>query len=99
MLIVAGKIRMQPGTRDQFFEAVAPMVAATLQEQGCNTYAFTPDPNDEQLIRLYELWDSEEALAIHMESTHMAEWRRRSANLPVTNRDLHVYTVSGVRPL
>ena len=99
MLIIAGEIRMQPGTRDQFFEAVAPMVAATLGEPGCRTYAFTPDPDDADLVRLYELWDDEESLAGHMASPHMAEWRQRSATLPVTGRDLHKYTIADAQPL
>ena len=90
---------MQPGTRQQFFDAVAAMVAATRQEAGCHVYAFTPDPDDDDLIRLYELWDGEESLAGHMASPHMADWRRRSASLPVTGRDLQLYTVSHVRPL
>jgi len=94
MLIIAGEIRMEPGTRDQFFEAVAPMVAATLDEPGCRTYAFTPDPNDGDLVRLYELWDDDDALQGHFESQHMAEWRARSARLPVTARNLHKYTIS-----
>ena len=54
---------MQSGTRDQFLAAVAPLVAATLLEDGCHTYAFTPDPDDADLIRLYELWDDEASLA------------------------------------
>ncbi len=73
------------------------MVAATLQESGCRSYAVTPD--DDDLIRLYELWDDEAALAGHMASPHMVDWRRRSAGLPVTNRDLKCYTVSDVRRL
>ena len=99
MLIVAGEIRMQPGTRDQFFEAVAPMVAATLLEPGCRTYAFTPDPDDDDLIRLFELWDDDAALAEHMASAHMAEWRERGASLPTESRDLHVYTIAETRRL
>jgi len=99
MLIIAGEIRMQPGTRQLFFDAVAPMVAATLQEAGCHAYAFTPDPDDDDLVRLYELWDGEESLAGHRASPHMADWRRRGASLPVTSRDLKLYTVSDVRPL
>jgi len=63
MLIIAGDIRMQPGTRQQFFDAVAPMVTETLLEPGCRAYAFTPDPDDDDLIRLWELWDDEDALA------------------------------------
>ena len=73
MLIVAGEISMRPGTRQQFFDAVAPMVAATLQETGCRSHAFTPDPDEHDLIRPYELWDDEEALAGHMAPSHMAD--------------------------
>ncbi len=99
MLIIAGEIRMEPGTRDQFFEAVAPMVAATLEEPGCRTYAFTPDPTDGDLVRLYELWTDDESLQGHFESQHMAEWRARSAALPVADRNLHKYTISDSIPL
>jgi quinol monooxygenase YgiN len=99
MLIIAGEIRMEPGTRDQFFEAVAPMVTATIDEPGCRTYAFAPDPNDADLVRLYELWDDEESLRGHVESQHMADWRARSAKLPVAARNLHKYTISDSTPL
>lgn len=99
MLIIAGEIRMQPGTRHQFFEAVAPMVEASVAEPGCRAYAFTPDPNDDDLIRLWELWDDDAALAAHASSEHMAAWRERGRDLPVASRDLHVYTVTNVAPL
>lgn len=99
MLIIAGNIHVQSGSRDRFFEAVAPMVEATLTEPGCRAYAFTPDPNDETLLRLWELWDDEDALAGHFASTHMAEWRQRSSELPITSRDISKYTVSDVSPL
>jgi quinol monooxygenase YgiN len=99
MLIIAGEFRMQPGSRDLFFEAVAPMVAATLEEPGCRAYAFTPDPTDGDLIRLWELWDDEDALADHFASTHMAGWRARSADLPITSRVVDKYAVAGVTRL
>ena len=99
MLIVAGEIRMQPGTRAQFLEAVAPMVAASLAEAGCRTYAFTPDPDDDDLIRLFELWDDEAALESHRASAHMATWHERGRTLPVAGRDLNLYTVADTRPL
>jgi len=99
MLIVAGEIRMQSGTRDTFFESVAPMVEATLLEPGCRAYAFTPDPVDDTLIRLWELWDDEEALASHFDSAHMAEWQARARELAVTDRDINKYTVADVTRL
>ena len=99
MLIIAGEFRMQPGTRHRFFEAVAPMVEATLTEPGCRAYAFTPDPDDDDLVRLWELWNDEDALAGHFSSEHMAAWRERAAVLPVVSRDVNKYTVTDVSPL
>jgi quinol monooxygenase YgiN len=99
MLIIAGEFRMRPGTRDLFLDAVAPMVAATLEEPGCRAYAFTPDPGDGDLIRLWELWDDEDALAGHFASAHMADWRARSGDLPITLRMVDKYTVSDVERL
>jgi quinol monooxygenase YgiN len=99
MLIVAGEIRMRPGTRHQFLTAVAPMVAASVVEPGCRAYAFTPDPDDDDLLRLYELWDDEAALAGHARSEHMAAWRERGRDLPVVSRDLQVLTIADARPL
>jgi quinol monooxygenase YgiN len=99
MLIVAGEIRMQSGTRDQFLEAVRPMVAASILEEGCRTYAFTPDPDDDDLIRLYELWDDEDAIAGHVASDHMAAWVEARAALPILSVDIMKYTVTEGVPL
>ena len=99
MIIVAGTFRMQPGSRSRFLEQVAPMVAASLEEPGCRVYAFTPDPDDADLIRLYELWDHQEALDQHFASEHMAAWQERAASLPIMSRDIMCYTVTDARPL
>lgn len=99
MLIIAGTITVDPDHRDAMLEAVAPMVAASRAEAGCREYVFTPDPDDPAVIRLFELWDGEDALTEHFASKHMAEWRARSADLPVQGRDLMKYTVSGSVPL
>ena len=99
MLIIAGTLTVDAEHRGAMLESVKPMVEATLAESGCQAYAFTPDPDDPGLVRLYELWDSEDALAAHFASDHMAEWRERSAKLPVTARDIAKYTVSTVSPL
>lgn len=75
------------------------MVAASLEEPGCRTYAFTPDPDDADLIRLYELWDHQEALDQHFASEHMAAWQERAASLPIMSREIMCYTVTDARRL
>lgn len=99
MLIVAGTLTVEAAHRAEMLEAVAPMVAATMKEPGCRAYAFSPDPSDPGLVRLYELWDSQEALDAHFASAHMAEWQARSAELPILSRDIAKYTISEVGPV
>lgn len=99
MLIVAGSITMNDGGRDAFLAAVAPMVEATLQEDGCREYAFTPDPNDANRILLYELWDDQEALDGHFASDHMAQWQQDSSELDIAGADIKKYLISDVGPV
>lgn len=99
MLIVAGTFEIDPEHRDAFFAAVAPMVAATREEAGCQAYAFTPDPDDPGLIRLYELWDDQAALDAHFASEHMAAWRKRSGELPIRSRNVTKYIIAEVGTL
>lgn len=99
MLIVAGEITCEAGSRDRCLAAVAPMVAATRQEVGCRSYVFSPDTDDEALIHLYELWDDADALAGHFASTHMAEWNKVKATLPFTGMSIMKYTIADSEPL
>lgn len=99
MLIIAGSITTEPGSRDEFLGAVAPMVEATLDEPGCIEYAFTPDPRDDDRILLYELWTGQDALDAHFDSEHMAAWQERSKTLMVLDANIKKYTISAVGPV
>ena len=97
MLIIAGSITT--GSRDAFLAAVAPMVAATHTEAGCREYAFSPDPDDDDRILLFELWDDQEALDAHFATEHMAEFQRAMKGIEVAGMDIKKYTISDVGPV
>lgn len=99
MLIVAGSIIAEPGGREPFLTAVQPMVSATLNEAGCHEYAFTPDPNDDDRVLLYELWDDQAALDAHFASAHMAAWQKTRKGLAVTSASIKKYVISSVEEL
>jgi quinol monooxygenase YgiN len=99
MLIVAGSFITEPGGREPFLTAVQSMVAATLEESGCREYAFTPDPNDDNRIMLYELWDDQEALDAHFASDHMAAWQASKNGLAITSAEVKRYIISSVESL
>jgi quinol monooxygenase YgiN len=98
LLIIAGTLHTDPDQRDELMSRAQPMIEASRREGGCRDYTFTLDGHDPSAIRLFELWDSEEALAAHAASDHMAHWLVQSKDL-VTGRSLTVYTVADQRPL
>lgn len=99
MLIVAGTVVAEPGGRAAFLDAVQPMVAATLDEAGCQEYVFSPDPNDANRILLYELWDDQASLDAHFASDHMAAWQETRKGLALAGADIKKYNIDSVEAL
>ena len=55
-----------PSTRQALLEKSAPIQKATRDDEpGCMVYCFAADPCQDDLIQVYELWESEEALEAH----------------------------------
>lgn len=77
MVVVSGVVRLQSGKRDQAIDLARWMMAETAKEDGCLVYRFSSDLTDPDLLYVYEEWASEEALAAHGESAHMARFRER----------------------
>lgn len=86
MIHVIAVIRLRPGARERFlpeFRALEPLVRA---EVGCIEYAGVIDtptgiaaqaPPREDVMVVIEKWESEGALAAHLDAPHMAEYRER----------------------
>jgi quinol monooxygenase YgiN len=99
MLILAGTIRIAPEKRDAALVQIRRMVEATRAEPGCLEYAFSIDVLDDQLVRIFEVFADDAALAAHRASAHMAAWRAVSPELGIGERDLSHYDVSASRKI
>jgi quinol monooxygenase YgiN len=94
MLIVSGIITMDPEGHDRAVALVEPLVEATLAESGCITYGFWADPNQPGVFRVYEEWESTDAIAEHFGTPHMAAFMGGMAELPITGTDIHQHVVT-----
>ncbi len=94
MLIVSGIITMDPSGHDAAVALIEPLVEATLAEDGCLTYGFWTHPSEPGTFRVYEEWESADAMATHMATPHMAEFLGGMAGLPITGTELNQHTVS-----
>lgn len=97
MLIIAGTIRVPPENMEAARPAMEKVVMATRTEQGCELYVYAEDLFDPGLIHVSERWADEAAFAAHGATPHLAVWRVKGAELGVHDRDIRLYTVSGVR--
>ena len=70
--------------------AALKMSAASEAESGCRAYRFYSDLRDANTFLLYEEWESEEALAAHFKTPHMAEFQAQLPDIiasePAINR-------------
>lgn len=96
MIIVSGTLRLLAEDLPKIRVAAATVIAATRAEAGCIVYAFAEDLLEPGLIRIYEEWESREALSEHGRSAHIATWQETLRTVTVLGRDLDV-TEAGAR--
>ena len=99
MIIIAGTISIDPNKADQALADAVEMMKATHQEQGNLAYVFSLDPLVPGQIQLFEKWESEEALAAHSASAHMAEFRPKMGGWGVTGASILKYEIASEGPL
>lgn len=63
MIIVSGKIYVQPGSRDQFLAGSLPAMTEARRTAGCRDFVVAADPIEADRVNIYEEWESAEALA------------------------------------
>jgi quinol monooxygenase YgiN len=79
MSLIAVEARItisDPSTREALLARTAPIQRATRDDEpGCVVYCFAADPCEPDRIQVYELWESEEALAAHFEHRNYKDMR------------------------
>jgi len=79
MIIVIGKVIVEPEDREAFMRSARAVEAATRQESGCIHYAFAQDLTDANLFWLSESWTDIPSLDAHGNTAHIAVFRKETA--------------------
>jgi quinol monooxygenase YgiN len=99
MVILAGTIRIATGKRQAALPHIVNMVHGTRAEPGCIEYAFAFDVLDDHLLRIFEVFQDDAALAAHRASSHMAAWREQMPELGIGGREMSEYQVQSSRKI
>ena len=99
MFVIAGEIEIDPAQCEAAVTAALRMMQETRKEAGCISYSFSGDLEESGLFRIFEEWESQQALDAHFASPHMATFQTTVGGLGVRRMTIKRYEVSSVGPL
>jgi quinol monooxygenase YgiN len=80
--------------RDAVLEHFAVCAAASRDEDGCLDYVASADPAHPGRLVVFERWESDEHLAAHFATPHIAAFRDAVAGYPRAAKDVRRFFVS-----
>lgn len=95
MLIVAAEVSVSEDAVENVRDALQKMETESRKEPGCQTYAFSVDVNDASTLRIFERWDSMEALETHFKTSHMASFGVTISKIQPKSMNVKVYEIAG----
>jgi quinol monooxygenase YgiN len=99
MLVIAGRIEIDPANKQVAVAAAVEMMAETRREAGCISYTFSGDLAEPGRILVFEEWESQEALDAHFASPHMARFQKAMGGFGIREMDVKRYEVASVGPI
>lgn len=98
MVIVAGVFTVDPEQREAFLAGRKALMEHSRAEQGCIEYTFSADPLEPNRVGLFERWESQEDLDLHLAGLSGAS-APAVTGPEATTTSIVIYDVAGERPL
>jgi quinol monooxygenase YgiN len=99
MILVSGTVQINPDRRADAIKAALALASASRKEPGCHAYEFSVTLEDENIIRLFEAWESREALTAHFGMPHMAAFNKAIGGVMASPAQFFEYHVGEAIPL
>lgn len=99
MLVIAGRILLDSAKRESAIAAAMEMMQETRKESGCKSYEMSAELSDPGAFRIFEEWESEEALRAHFKAPHVARFQAAMAGFGVRGMEIQKYQIASVGPL
>jgi quinol monooxygenase YgiN len=99
VIVITGRIRVQPSELDALLRSASEVASASRQERGCGAYSFSVDIDDPLVVRLLEEWESDGALEAHFSTKHFQRFAESLVGSADGPSEFTRYEVSSVAPL
>ncbi|HTZ85906.1 MAG TPA: putative quinol monooxygenase [Solirubrobacteraceae bacterium] len=99
MIVVTGRMRIEPEHRERYAEVTTEMCRRSREEQGCEGYRVYGELEQEGRYVIVEEWADEEALQRHFGEPHTREFLTALFPLLAEPADALFHTVASTRRL
>ena len=83
MIVVNAKAITNNSNFIKLKEIINKLEQETRKEKGCIDYAFSIDINNENVLRITELWEDLKSLQDHLKTSHVDAFRNEMAKNPI----------------
>ena len=93
MIMVTAKIKAKNGEKDKIVEKAQDVIESTRLESGCISYDLFASTEDDNTLMMFEKWENQDVLNIHMQTEHFKEFGKAIEELLAENLKIYVYSV------
>jgi quinol monooxygenase YgiN len=98
-IIVAGRVLLNPATRNEALALARWMAKETQQEPGCISYHFSLSLDNDCEVLIFEAWASAAALAAHFQTETMRQFNQQLPQYLASRPIITRYQVSNASSL
>ena len=99
MLILHAKVHVKPEKREDFFQLVKPLIAASNEEEGVIAYSCYEDVANPNTFLFYEEYVDQAAIDHHVQTEHFKGWRSAGSDLLAGRTPARIMEVSNTTVL
>lgn len=99
MIVVTGLIEIAETDREKAVLLANELAQETRKEAGCITYGFYEDIGHPCRIRVYEEWESEDALTRHFNMPHMIRFAEGMSDIEIDAMDIQKFEAGPRTPV
>lgn len=99
MIVISGTIKIRPDRMDEARLHSFSIMKDSAAEPGCCTYELSAQLSDPLTLRLFEEWESAEALSAHFQTAHFHAFAAALPSLLAAPPTFLRYEVADISPL
>lgn len=99
VVVIAGKVRVDPAKRDAVLKDGAQLMRDTRTQQGCLDYVWSADPTEPDRIYVFERWACIDDLAAHLAGDYYRRMRDHIGGAGLVEAEALKYRIDLVEPV